>query len=229
MKGSILRRWDDLGLDPGTVVLTFDDGPAGEGRTEALLDLLAQHRIRAGFCVIGRQVERHPDLCRRIRDAGHLLVNHSYAHTSPMALREAELTADMERCDAAIGSALGEPGYRSTWYRPPGGFLHQTLERVLVRTGRRLYPATFFAWDIFPFPGNRWRISTAIRNDLRRNRAGVYLLHEWIYPMLSAPGEIAPVPGNCPWLLPVIEELIAEVRNQGAAFADPSGLHVPGH
>lgn len=224
MRGSILRRSEDLGLERGQVILTFDDGPAGAGRTEALLDLLDHHGIRAGFCVVGREVERRPEVCCRIEAGGHLLVNHSFAHVSPLSLTEEALAADLERCDAAIGKALGRDHYRSRWFRPPGGILSQGVQRVLARTGRDLYPITNFAWDIFPFPGNQWRIATSLRGDLKRCRAGVYILHEWIYPILAS-GPVPSVrPGDCPWLLPVVEGFIAEVKRQGAVFVEPDRL-----
>lgn len=215
-----MRRCEDVGLAKGQVILTFDDGPAGEGKTETLLDLLARHRIRAGFCVVGREVERRPDLCRRIHAEGHLLVNHSFDHVSPLSLTEAELTADIERCDAAIGRAIGNVEYRSRWFRPPGGIVNLGVERVLTRTARNLYPITFFAWDVFPIPGNCWRIGSAIRDNLRRNRAGMYILHEWIYPISATPT----APGNCPWLIPVVEEIIATVRREGAEFVAPDQI-----
>jgi peptidoglycan/xylan/chitin deacetylase (PgdA/CDA1 family) len=183
-----------------------------------LLDLLAKEGIRAGFCVIGREAERHPKLCRRIHEEGHLLVNHGYRHVSPMALSEIELANDMDQCDAAISQALGQADYRSPWFRPPGGILTEGLERVLAQTKRAVYPITCFAWDIFPMPANQWRISTALRADLKKQKAGVYILHECIYPILPAAPQTI---GRCPWLLPVVEEFIAEVRRQGADFVDP--------
>ena len=219
--GSILRRPKDLGLESGSVILTFDDGPVGEGRTAALLDLLARHEIRAGFCVIGQEVERHPELCRRIHEEGHLLINHGYLHVSPMAMSEPELAADMERCDAAIGQAIGQHDYRSAWFRPPGGILNERVERVLAQTKRMIYPITCFTWDIFPMPGNQWRIATILRADLKNQRTGVYILHECIYPLLPASPRVV---GRCPWLLPVVEEFIAEVGRQGARFVGPEWL-----
>jgi len=218
VKGSILRRHDVLGLAPGTVILTFDDGPVGEGRTEALLDLLGSHGIRAAFCVIGRLVERFPEVCRRIHAQGHLLVNHSYRHIHPMALSEADLLADIAQCDAVIGEALGIADYRSAWFRPPGGFWNQRLEQAVFRTGKAVYPVTHFAWDILALPGNQWRIAAMIRSDLKRHRAGIYVLHESIYPLT---GEANPRTQSCPWMPPVVEEIIAEAERQGAKFVDP--------
>jgi peptidoglycan/xylan/chitin deacetylase (PgdA/CDA1 family) len=219
--GSILRRPEDLGLESGSVILTFDDGPVGEGRTAALLDLLARHEIRAGFCVIGQEVERQPELCRRIHEEGHLLINHGYLHISPMALSEPELAADMERCDAAIGQAIGQQDYRSAWFRPPGGILNERVERVLAQTERTIYPITCFGWDIFPMLGNQWRIATILKADLKKQRTGVYILHECIYPLFPTAPRVV---GRCPWLLPVVEEFIAEVRRQGAEFVGPERL-----
>src|SRR4051812_49054393 len=44
----------------GHVVLTFDDGPTRW--TAAILDVLAQHRVRATFFVVGARVAERPDL-----------------------------------------------------------------------------------------------------------------------------------------------------------------------
>jgi peptidoglycan/xylan/chitin deacetylase (PgdA/CDA1 family) len=60
------------------VALTFDDGPGGN--TNEVLDLLAQHHIKATFCVIGRQVAGYPDAIRRIVAEGHTLCNHTWSH-----------------------------------------------------------------------------------------------------------------------------------------------------
>ena len=45
-----------------------------------VLDALAREGVRATFFVLGRQVERHPELVRRIVAEGHQLANHGYDH-----------------------------------------------------------------------------------------------------------------------------------------------------
>ena len=74
------------------VALTLDDGPNPQ-TTEALLGLFETHGIKANFFVLGRQVELHPELARRIVAAGHGLYSHSYDHPafsrlSPEAIRD---------------------------------------------------------------------------------------------------------------------------------------------
>ena len=138
-----------------------------------------------------------------------------------MALSEIELAHDMEQCDAAIAQTIGRPDYRSRWFRPPGGILNERVERVLAQTNRTVYPITCFAWDIFPMPANQWRITSALRADLKKQKAGVYILHECIYPLFPSAPQVV---GQCPWLFPVVTEFIAEVRRQGAEFVNPAHI-----
>src|ERR1700743_576148 len=71
--------WKGTSGGPPRVALTFDDGPTA-GATDRVLDLLADLNVRAAFFVIGRNVEREPDLLRRIDAEGHLIGNHTYDH-----------------------------------------------------------------------------------------------------------------------------------------------------
>lgn len=61
------------------VYLTFDDGPEPEN-TPAVLDILKQNGIKATFFVVGNQVEKYPEILRRIYLEGHAVGNHSYNH-----------------------------------------------------------------------------------------------------------------------------------------------------
>ena len=63
------------------VALTFDDGPDPRC-TPQLLDLLRTEKIPVAFFCIGRHVGKNPDLAVRIVREGHLLENHSYAHSN---------------------------------------------------------------------------------------------------------------------------------------------------
>ncbi len=63
------------------IILTFDDGP-NPGVTNKVLDILAEHNIKATFFVIGANAKAHPDLMKRIVDEGHIVGNHSMTHTA---------------------------------------------------------------------------------------------------------------------------------------------------
>lgn len=60
------------------VYLTFDDGPSGN--TGKILDILAEHNVKATFFVVGKTEEKYQPLYKRIVDEGHTLAMHSYSH-----------------------------------------------------------------------------------------------------------------------------------------------------
>lgn len=73
-----------------TVSLTFDDGPMA-GRTEQILDLLAEHGYAATFFVVGRRIDEStwPILQRMVHE-GHTIANHTWRHDTVMYLDRGE-------------------------------------------------------------------------------------------------------------------------------------------
>ena len=65
--------------DRKEVYLTFDDGPV-PGVTEWVLDTLNQYDAKASFFVVGENVQKYPDLFRRIIESGHSIGNHTQNH-----------------------------------------------------------------------------------------------------------------------------------------------------
>jgi peptidoglycan/xylan/chitin deacetylase (PgdA/CDA1 family) len=98
------------------VALTFDDGP-NEPYTSQILDILANHNIKATFFVIGKNVELYPETARRIIAEGHVVGNHSYSHNANHALTEYG-AKDLERAQETIDNTVG---IRPHLYCPPHG------------------------------------------------------------------------------------------------------------
>lgn len=100
------------------ICLTFDDGPTSV--TEAVLDFLAKRGIKATFFVIGRNVERNPNILRRIFREGHTVGLHTYSHEYKCIYASAEsLREDIEKCAAAVKRVW--PSFAPLFYRFPGG------------------------------------------------------------------------------------------------------------
>lgn len=114
--------------------LTFDDGP-DPAHTPALLDLLAQHGVRATFFLIGRCVEQHPRLAQRIFEAGHALGNHSYSHPPFDRLGLAQQIDEVARADRVLAAVDGRARHP---FRPPRGALSPALLRHFIGEGRAL-------------------------------------------------------------------------------------------
>ena len=88
------------------VAITFDDGPHPEG-TPRMLEILAQAGESATFFVIGEQVERRPELVRRMIAEGHGVALHGYRHRLQLRIHDADIDDDIRRGVVAIEDATG--------------------------------------------------------------------------------------------------------------------------
>lgn len=61
------------------VYITFDDGPVAQVTPE-VLDVLENYNAPSSFFCLGKNVEAHTELYKRVINAGHTVGNHSYAH-----------------------------------------------------------------------------------------------------------------------------------------------------
>lgn len=120
--------------------LTFDDGPHPE-HTPVLLDLLAKHRVRATFYLIGQQVERHAELVRRIVSEGHALGNHSWSHPRFDRLPLAEQRREIEHTERLLARFDGQARHD---FRPPRGVMPLPMVLDCIRRGRRI---AFWSYD----------------------------------------------------------------------------------
>jgi peptidoglycan-N-acetylglucosamine deacetylase len=110
------------------VALTFDDGP-DPVQTPRILALLAQYQIKATFCLVGKQAQKHPDVVRQIVAAGHTLCNHTWDHSLTIGKDDpAKIQQDLARTNAAIRAAV--PGARIPFFRAPGGNFTDQLVAV---------------------------------------------------------------------------------------------------
>jgi peptidoglycan/xylan/chitin deacetylase (PgdA/CDA1 family) len=108
---------------PLPVALTFDDGPWPH-TTAQILAILTQRQAPATFFVVGRQVERYPELVRQELAAGMAVGNHSYGHPQPFD----RLPVARLRDEITHGRRTLEPlGVRPVGFRPPGGAASATV------------------------------------------------------------------------------------------------------
>jgi peptidoglycan/xylan/chitin deacetylase (PgdA/CDA1 family) len=105
------------GNDPNEVALTYDDGP-NDAATEALLDLLAAHNVRATFFMIGKYVRQRHALVRRVHAAGHLIGNHTENHPWLAWQSDRVIRDELQRCQHALEDTLSCAVH---YFRPPHG------------------------------------------------------------------------------------------------------------
>ncbi len=103
--------------------LTFDDGPSKKETTK-ILDLLSEYNIEATFFVIGKKVEEHPEILKRIYSEGHLIGNHTYSHNNAkLYSSKNNFIAEVKDTENAISNALETDDYTCNIFRFPNGYI----------------------------------------------------------------------------------------------------------
>jgi peptidoglycan/xylan/chitin deacetylase (PgdA/CDA1 family) len=152
------------------VALTIDDGPHPVW-TPKVLDLLAEHEVRATFSVIGEQAQEYPRLVRRVVRAGHGICNHSMTHPQPFGARStAAVRREIVDAQSAISDAAGE---EPELFRSPGGSWTEAVLDVADELG-----LTPVGWSVDP---RDWSLpgAAAIEDTLLQARAGdIMLCHD---------------------------------------------------
>jgi peptidoglycan/xylan/chitin deacetylase (PgdA/CDA1 family) len=185
----------DRGPSDGvSVFLTYDDGPGHS--TPEILDLLERHDAAATFFMVGTEVERFPELARRVAAAGHAIGSHSLSHLDHATVAPAEAVADMLAGARAIEHVLG---FEPALYRAPyGNFAPATIEEAARRGWTCVrWSALGFDWEEDATPR-----SVADRVLVNLEPGGIVLLHD---SRRAKPMDPEPVIGATAILLEEIE------------------------
>jgi peptidoglycan-N-acetylglucosamine deacetylase len=173
------------GRDAAEFALTFDDGP-NEPWTSQLLDVLARADVRATFFLIGKYVRQRPDLVREIRDAGHLIGNHTVTHPWLMVESPRKVREELAGCNAALEDVLGMP---VRFFRPPHGSRRPDVLRAARDLGLTpvMWNAMGFDWRINVTAGDiAAHLERGIARNQKRGRGSNLLLHDGGHLMLGA-------------------------------------------
>jgi len=83
-----------------------------------MLDILESAKVKASFFALGRVAEEHPDIIRRVHEAGHEIATHGYDHQFIYRQAPKEFAADLERSIEIIESIVPEKvvGYRAPFF-----------------------------------------------------------------------------------------------------------------
>lgn len=108
---------------PGTVALTFDDGPVFN-YTDHVMDILQSYNAKATFFISGNNMNKgaidtdagHVASIKRMASKGHHIASHTWTHLDLSKITESERRAQMIKNEMALRNILG---YFPTYMRPP--------------------------------------------------------------------------------------------------------------
>ncbi len=122
------------------VALTFDGGPDPRW-TPRLLDILDKHQAQATFFMIGKLAHDHPDIIRKVAQAGHVIGNHSWDHPSFPLISRRERRRQIFLCANAIAP------YGRRLFRPPYGHQNITSYIEVMLLGYKVVAWSLHAYD----------------------------------------------------------------------------------
>lgn len=118
--------------------------------TRRVLDLCDRFDARATFFVLGWVAERHPDLVRLIRDAGHEVASHGMWHRKTFHLTPAEFEADvrasrtlLQQITGAAPTAFRAPEWSIDGERRP--WAYPILSKLGFRDDSSVSPITWIS------------------------------------------------------------------------------------
>ncbi|MGV4980800.1 polysaccharide deacetylase family protein [Streptomyces sp. NPDC001709] len=145
------------------VNITIDDGPDPVW-TPQVLQVLRENGVKATFCMVGTQVQAHPELVRQVVAAGHRLCDHTVSHDTTMD-KKSEAYQSQQIVDAEREITKASGGVRPMYYRAPGGAFTPYSRHLAASHGMRP-----LGWNVdskdFERPGTG-AIITTVKTELK--------------------------------------------------------------
>jgi peptidoglycan/xylan/chitin deacetylase (PgdA/CDA1 family) len=161
---------------PGQLALTFDDGP-NPAWTPRLLDVLAEHNMRATFFMVGKFAKAERELARRVVAAGHLIGNHTWSHPDLSRAREADVLDELTRTNDLLAQVTGKA---IRYFRPPFGARRPYVLKLARQLG--LVPVTWNAmtsdWEEPSADKIAQSLFAKVDSNQRRGYASNIVLHD---------------------------------------------------
>lgn len=202
------RRWPDVLFRHTTgekvVALTIDDAPSAH--TRAILNLLVSNDAIATFFLIGSQIPGYEDVLAKLVRAGNELANHAMHDEPSRGLDDTVLAEQIRSVHALIQNAYitaGQDGPETWFFRPGSGFFSSRMRCLVSKLGYRLVLG-----DVYP-------------HDPQVPFASLNAKH--ILSMVK-PGSIIICHDRREWTLPMLREVLPELKSRGYRVVTVSEL-----
>lgn len=151
------------------MALTFDDGPNPK-YTPQLLDVLKKYDVKATFFVVGENVQKYPEIIKRMSNEGHTIGIHSYEHISSWIMSPFRLKKQLEMTEKAITECTGE---KVSFYRPPWGHFNLFTLIVSKKYTKIMWSYIFGDWKVD-------KAKNGLLDELRNsaNEGVIFVLHD---------------------------------------------------
>jgi peptidoglycan/xylan/chitin deacetylase (PgdA/CDA1 family) len=161
-------------LQPGEVVLTFDDGPWPR-HTPAVLAALAEQCTKAIFFPIGKHAMWEPGILKQVVAAGHAVGSHTWSHADLSKKSFEEAKDEIEKGISAVHWAAGAP--TAPYFRFPALRHPPELVTYLGQRGIAIFSTDF---DSFDFKIRKpEQVRQSVMTKLKKYGKGIVLMHDF--------------------------------------------------
>ncbi|MEZ7876135.1 MAG: polysaccharide deacetylase family protein [Polaribacter sp.] len=159
--------------DVKEIYLTFDDGPTTE-ITQFVLDELKKYNAKATFFCIGKNIQNHPDVFKKIQNSKHTIGNHTNNHLNGWATKNKDYIDNFLQCEHIISKTLDKSA-KPKLFRPPYGKIKKSQATSILKKGYRI-----IMWDVLSAD---FDVSTSkeecLRNVLNNTKNGsIIVFHD---------------------------------------------------
>ncbi|MBP9848708.1 MAG: polysaccharide deacetylase family protein [Flavobacterium sp.] len=152
------------------IAITFDDGP--HEKTSEILDILMKYNAKATFFCIGKQIEKHPEILKRILNEGHIVGNHSYSHSKWNGFFSTQKNiSEIEQTNTLVSQLVNK---KIRLFRPPFGVTNPNISRAVAKTNQIVIGWNIRSLDTVIESENA--ILNRIKNRVKPG--GIILLHD---------------------------------------------------
>jgi peptidoglycan/xylan/chitin deacetylase (PgdA/CDA1 family) len=155
---------------PGTIALTFDDGP-NPVYTRQILAILKENNIKATFFVVGANAKKYPDVIKEIHAQGHVIASHSQTHPMLTKISHAQLENEISEPQVIVNNIIGE---KPKCLRYPFGASNEYVRTAIRAHGIMPVSMGFNSFD-YERPGTQKIVSQVLNNIYSKQ---VILLHD---------------------------------------------------
>jgi peptidoglycan/xylan/chitin deacetylase (PgdA/CDA1 family) len=161
-------------LQPGEVVLTFDDGPWPHN-TPAVLAALAANCTKALFFPIGEHSMWAPEILRQVAAAGHTIGSHTWSHKDLAKLSAQDGKDEIEKGISAVHWALG--GASAPFFRFPALSHAPEMVTYLGQRNIGIFSADMDSLDFKIRKPDQ--VIASVMTKLKKDGKGIILMHDF--------------------------------------------------
>ena len=161
-------------LQPGEVVLTFDDGPWPHN-TPAVLAALAANCTKALFFPIGEHAMWAPEILRQVAAAGHTIGSHTWSHKDLAKLSAQDGKDEIEKGISAVHWALGGPA--APFFRFPALSHAPEMVTYLGQRNIGIFSADMDSLDFKIRKPDQ--VIASVMTKLKKDGKGIILMHDF--------------------------------------------------